>query len=54
MHSANECQCHQIICYIVNVQDLRLPYVVSIDFWQYKVKVEVEDLAAFSEHPIQA
>jgi len=28
--------------YIVNVQDLRLPYVVSIDFWQYKVEVEVE------------
>jgi len=23
-----------------NVQDLRLPYVVSIDFWQYKVEVE--------------
>jgi len=26
----------------VLVQDLRLPHVVSIDFWQYKVEVEVE------------
>jgi len=25
-----------LVC--VNVQDLRLPYVVSIDFWQYKVE----------------
>jgi len=25
-----------------NVQDLRLHYVVSIDFWQYKVEVENE------------
>jgi len=24
-----------------HVHDLRLPYVVSIDFWQYKVEVEV-------------
>ena len=26
---------------IVNVHDLHLPFVVSIDFWQYKVEVEV-------------
>jgi len=25
---------------IINVQDLRLPYVVSFDFWQYKVEVD--------------
>ena len=23
----------------VNVLDLRLPYLISVDFWQYKVKV---------------
>jgi len=33
------------ILFFVNVQDLRLPYVVSIDFWQYKV--EVEDIFSF-------
>jgi len=27
--------------YRINVQDLNLPYVVSIDFWQNKVEVEV-------------
>ena len=29
-----------ILCSFVNVQDLRLPYVVSIDFGQYKVEVK--------------
>ena len=32
---------HIKLLYLINVQDLRLPYVVSIDFWQYKVEVEV-------------
>jgi len=32
-------RCHDIA---VIVQDLRLPYVDSIDFWQYKVEVEVK------------
>jgi len=27
---------------IVHVHLLRLPYVVSIDFWRYKVEVEVD------------
>jgi len=28
----------------VNVHDLRLPFVVSIDFWQYKVEIEVNNV----------
>jgi len=31
------------------VQDLRLPHVVSIDFWQYKVEVEVEKQAGWGQ-----
>ena len=32
---------------VLYVQDLRLPYVVSIDFWQYKVEVEVFESSYF-------
>ena len=31
---------YKYMSYDVNVQDLSLPYEVSIDFWQYKVEIQ--------------
>ena len=30
----------RLVLKCVNVNDLHLPYVVSIDFWQYKIEVK--------------